>query len=89
MSIQVQVQRLENAKAELAAAIQEGGVDIPAGASIDQYAGLVRQVRTQIPASAVVELEGTDYTTNRVRGISLQATEPGSVPNGCIVGVYE
>lgn len=34
-------------------------------------------------------LEGSDYTTFRVRGISLQATAPASVPNGCIVGVYE
>lgn len=32
---------------------------------------------------------GTDYTTNRVRGISLQTSVPGSIPNGCIVGVYE
>ena len=31
----------------------------------------------------------TDYTTNRVRGISLQSSTPSSVPNGCIVGVYE
>lgn len=31
----------------------------------------------------------TDYTTNRVRGISLQTSAPSSIPNGCIVGVYE
>ena len=30
----------------------------------------------------------TDYTTNRVRGISLQTATPSSIPNGCIVGVY-
>lgn len=34
-------------------------------------------------------LEGTDYTTNRVRGISLQTATPSSIPNGCLVGVYE
>ena len=33
-------------------------------------------------------LEGTDYTTNRTRGISLQTSTPSSIPNGCIVGVY-
>lgn len=32
---------------------------------------------------------GTDYTANRVRGISLQTSVPTSIPNGCIVGVYE
>ena len=30
----------------------------------------------------------TDYTTNRVRGISLRTSTPSSIPNGCIVGVY-
>lgn len=30
----------------------------------------------------------TDYTANRVRGISLQTQTPSSIPNGCIVGVY-
>lgn len=89
MSTQSQVQRLKSAKSELASAIEEGGVAVPPDFTLDQYPGLVRQVRTQIPASSVVELEGTDYTMNRVRGISLQATEPDSVPNGCIVGVYE
>lgn len=31
----------------------------------------------------------TDYTTNRVRGISLRTSVPASITNGCIVGVYE
>ena len=30
----------------------------------------------------------TDYTINRVRGISLRTSTPSSIPNGCIVGVY-
>lgn len=89
MSIQSEIDRLSGAKSDLASAIEEGGVSVPAETHIDGYAGLVRQVRTQIPATSVVNLEGTDYTTNRVRGISLQATEPDSIPNGCIVGVYE
>ena len=39
--------------------------------------------------TGVSSMTGTDYTTNRPRGIILQATEPDSVANGCIVGVYE
>lgn len=39
--------------------------------------------------TGVSSMEGTDYSVNRPRGIILQATEPESVPDGCIVGVYE
>lgn len=38
--------------------------------------------------TGVTTLTGTDYTTNRVRGIILQASTPTSISNGCIVGVY-
>lgn len=30
----------------------------------------------------------TDYTVNRVRGMTLTTTVPTTVPNGCLVGVY-
>ena len=39
--------------------------------------------------TGVSSLTGTDYTTSRVRGIALMDGVPGSIPNGCIVGVYE
>lgn len=39
--------------------------------------------------TGVSSLTGTDYTTSRVRGIALMDSVPGSIPNGCIVGVYE
>lgn len=39
--------------------------------------------------TGVSSMVGTDYTTNRPRGIVLQSSTPSSVPNGCIVGVYE
>ena len=39
--------------------------------------------------TGVTSLTGTDYTTSRVRGIALQSSVPTSIPNGCIVGVYE
>lgn len=39
--------------------------------------------------TGVSAMAGTDYSTNRPRGIILQASEPGTVANGCLVGVYE
>lgn len=39
--------------------------------------------------TGVSSLTGTDYTTSRVRGIALMDSVPSSIPNGCIVGVYE
>lgn len=39
--------------------------------------------------TGVSNMVGTDYTTNRPRGIILQSSIPSSVQNGCIVGVYE
>ena len=46
---------------------------------------------TWVPAQTQVTVSAaTDYTTNRVRGIALyQDAAPSSIPNGCIVGVYE
>lgn len=39
--------------------------------------------------TGVGNMVGTDYSTNRPRGIILQASEPSTVANGCLVGVYE
>lgn len=39
--------------------------------------------------TGVTSMAGTDYSVNRPRGIVLQTSTPSSVPNGCIVGVYE
>lgn len=39
--------------------------------------------------TGVSNMVGTDYSTNRPRGIVLQSSTPSSVSNGCIVGVYE
>lgn len=39
--------------------------------------------------TGVTSMTGTDYDVNRPRGIVLQSSTPSSVPNGCIVGVYE
>lgn len=39
--------------------------------------------------TGVSSMVGTDYSANRPRGIILQESEPSSVSNGCIVGVYE
>lgn len=39
--------------------------------------------------TGVSSMTGTDYTTNRPRGIILKSSEPSTVANGCLVGVYE
>lgn len=39
--------------------------------------------------TGVSDMVGTDYTANRPRGMSFQASTPSSIPNGCSVGVYE
>lgn len=56
--------------------------------------GAIDEVHTAVQPIAkggtgVSDMIGNDYTANRPRGIILQNTEPDSVPNGCIVGVYE
>ena len=38
--------------------------------------------------TGITNLTGSDYSTSRVRGISVQSTIPDSVSNGHIVGVY-
>lgn len=43
-----------------------------------------------VPTAAEIgESSGTDYSAYRPRGIALQSSTPSSVPNGCLVGVYE
>ena len=39
--------------------------------------------------TGVSSMTGEDYSTSRPRGIVLQSSEPSSVPNGCLVGVYK
>lgn len=39
--------------------------------------------------TGVSDMTSTDYSTNRPRGIILQSSEPSTVANGCLVGVYE
>lgn len=46
-------------------------------------------VSYNITPSDILIQPATDYTTTRVRGMSLINATPGSVPNGCLVGVYE
>lgn len=46
MSISSQIQRIESAKADIASAIEEKGVSVPADASIDSYGDLVRSIQS-------------------------------------------
>lgn len=40
-----EIDRIENAKSGIAGAIEEKGVEVPAGAKIEEYPGLVRQIQ--------------------------------------------
>lgn len=41
-----------------------------------------------VMSTEIKVIDDTNYTTNQVRGISLQTSTPSSIPNGSIVGVY-
>lgn len=46
MSVSSQLSRLQAAKADIAAALAEKGVAVPAGSTLDAFGNLVRQVKT-------------------------------------------
>ena len=46
MSVSSQLSRLQAAKADIAAALAEKGVSVPAGSTLDAFGNLVRQVKT-------------------------------------------
>lgn len=46
MSVSSQLSRLQAAKADIAAALAEKGVSVPAGSTLDAFGDLVRQVKT-------------------------------------------
>ena len=53
------------------------------------FASVSGTVRISQGGTGVTSLTGTDYNTSRVRGIALLSSTPSSIPNGCLVGVYE
>lgn len=53
MSIQTQITRIENAKSDIMAAIEEQGVSVPEGASLDDASELIMQINSS---------EDIDYT---------------------------
>ena len=46
MSVSSELSRLQAAKADIAAALAEKGVSVPAGSTLDAFGNLVRQVKT-------------------------------------------
>ena len=46
MSVSSELSRLQAAKADIAAALAETGVSVPAGSTLDAFGDLVRQVKT-------------------------------------------
>lgn len=63
------------------------------GAAPASHTHPVGQVTGTLPiakgGTGVSSMTGTDYATNRPRGMVIQSSVPSSVPNGCIVGVYQ
>lgn len=58
MSIQSEVTRLQNAKTELKTAIQNKGVTVPGGTTLDGYAALVQQIETGDMKQSVYDPQG-------------------------------
>lgn len=50
---------------------------------------IVGSVEYELGPNAIKITAATDYSTSRVRSISLQNTAPSTIPNGFLVGVYE
>lgn len=61
---------------------------IPPGTSGSGSPGWYVCGKNIINASSINVSANANYTTNQVRGISLQTSTPASIPNGSIVGVY-
>ena len=69
MSISSELSRLQAAKADIAAALAEKGVSVPAGSTLDTFGNLVRQVKT---GSTV--LSATFSAAPRPRSVRLTRT---------------
>lgn len=73
MSIQHEIERLQNAKAKIIAALTEKGVTVPTGAMMDELAGLIENIDTGIEG---YELAYGTYTIPS-RTTSQQVIETG------------
>lgn len=64
MSIQLEVQRLENAKSDIASAIGEKGVTVPSTAKIDTFGDYVRQISgpSPTPSGGLMEVSAEEFT---------------------------
>lgn len=58
MSIQTELNRLQNAKSSLKTAIQNKGVTVPSATTLDGYAALVQQIETGDMHQAVYDPQG-------------------------------
>lgn len=94
----VSKRELEAAKTALEQQIQESketltAEDVGAAAAVHKHSASDMTSGTLPVArggTGVASLTGTDYTTQRVRGISFHANEaPANIPNGGMVGIYE
>lgn len=73
--------------------VQDAIGELMAGKAASLHKHNADDISEPIPISkggtGVGSMAGSDYATYRPRGIMLSATEPDTIPNGCIVGVYE
>lgn len=81
MSVQSEIERLESAKSNLKAAIEEKGVTVPEGTKLDGYGALVGQIEsgdgpwTKLEASTLPNTPSGGVAPNS--DVSVYAPEPG------------
>lgn len=74
MSIQSEVARLQTAKNELASAIADKGVSVPAGAKIDDFPALVASIAQGVGGGPWTEITYDELTNYLELGIPIVAT---------------
>lgn len=85
MSIPLEVQRLENAKSDIASAIREKGVTVPSTAKIDTFGYYVRQISgpSPTPSGGLMEVSAEEFA-QRIQ----QRATAGEITSYTPVGTY-
>lgn len=91
MSIPSELSRLQAAKADIAAALAEKGVSVPAGSTLDTFGNLVRQVKTgstvlSATFSASQWTGSADPYTLNISAADRDGTAPPSLSGGVSLG---
>ena len=70
MSVSSEVARLRSAKSDLVSAIEEKGVAVPAGATLDELPALVRQIPVMTAEEAFLAAHPVGCVYREVSGVS-------------------